>query len=519
MKKTSSIHSKYSGLSERELLEIIETLTIRNNRLTTMLFGSRSERFASDPEGQRLLFNEVEELIEIEEEEKVAAEEVEKSDSDKTKKRRGKRVPLPEYLPRTEKITDLPEEEKKCSLHNVELVKIGEERVEKLEIEPAKASVTVYVTLKYKCPCGDCGICEAARPADPIPKSFASPGLLAYIATQKYVDGLPLSRQERIFERADISLSRTTMARWIIKASELSLPLISLMHTDLLDSPVVHADETTVQVLNEPNKTAESTSYMWCLARSGPKPIIYYSYHDNRSRKAAADLLVDFKGTVIADAYKVYDSIQNVLGFKLAGCWAHARRRFWEAEKFGKKASAKTDLLLASKALSFIRKLYAVEDDVRGQDAAVVLEARQRRSTLILEEFRAWLLDKELIVLPKSPTGKAISYALSQWDKLTVFSQDGLVAMDNNYLEAHIKPFAVGRKNWLFASVQAGAHASANLYSLVESAKVNGVEPFDYLNLIFKELPSAKDLDSLDKLLPYNAAQHYQLRHYSSSKK
>ncbi|MBC7659467.1 MAG: Tn3 family transposase, partial [Chitinophagaceae bacterium] len=123
-------------------------------------------------------------------------------------------------------------------------------------------------------------------------------------------------------ERADISLSRTAMARWTIKASELSLPLISLMHTDLLDSPVMHADETTVQVLNEPNKTAESTSYMWCLARSGPKPIICYSYHDNRSQKAAADLLVDFKGTLIADAYKVYDSVQNVLGFKLAGCWA-----------------------------------------------------------------------------------------------------------------------------------------------------------------------------------------------------
>ena len=142
----------------------------------------------------------------------------------------------------------------------------------------------------------------------------------------------------------------------------------------------------------------------------------------------------------------------NGIGFKLAGCWAHARRRFWEAEKFGKKAAAKTDLLLASKALSFIRKLYAVEEDIRGQDAAIVLEARQRRSTLILEEFRAWLLDKELIVLPKSPTGKAISYALSQWTKLTIFSQDGLVAIDNNYLEAHIKPFTVGRKNWLCVS-------------------------------------------------------------------
>jgi transposase len=268
-------------------------------------------------------------------------------------------------------------------------------------------------------------------------------------------------------------------------------------------------------VLNEPNKIAESKSYMWCLARSGKQPIVFYRYYDNRSRNAARDILVDYGGIVIADAYKVYESLSSELGFTLAGCWAHARRRFWEAEKFGKKPGEKVGSNSASVALSFIRKLYEVETEVRGKEASLILEARQGRSTLILEEFHAWLKEKEAHILPKSPTGKAIQYTLREWEKLTQFLKDGRVAIDNNYIESHIKSFAVGRKNFLFAVVQAGAHASAGLYTLVESAKANGIEPFDYLNLIFKELPAAKTQEQLESLLPYNALQTYQLRPYS----
>lgn len=515
MKKTPIKKEKLAELSKEELLQIIEKLTIQNNRLNQYLFGSRSERYVGDFEGQSLIFNEVEELVEIENTQIEKSEsEIEETESSIPKPRR-KRKPLPDYLPRVETIIDLPDEEKTCSIHEVSLEKFAEDRIEKLQIVPAKAFVGVDVVYKYKCPCCETRIVEAKRAPDPIPKSFASPGLLAYIATQKFVDHLPLARQEKIFDRAGIDLSRTTMARWMIRAEELARPLLNLLHDDLLSSPVIHADETTLQVLSEPNRSSDAVSYMWCLARSGDKPIIFYRYYDNRSRNAARDILVDYGGTVIADAYKVYESLSRELGFSLAGCWAHARRRFWEAEKFGKKPGEKAGSNSASVALSYIRKLYAVEAELKGKSEAEVLQARQGRSTLILEEFHAWLKEKEAKILPKSPVGKAVFYTLREWEKLRLFCSDGKVAIDNNFLESHIKHFAVRRKNFLFAAVQAGAHASAGLFTLVESAKANGVEPFDYLNLVFKELPLADKHEQLERLLPHNAAQHYQLRPYS----
>lgn len=519
MNSTQTIKSKYSGRSEEELLEIIAGLTIKYNRLATYLFGSRKERFIADPEGMRLLFNEVEEILEAAESDLVQ-EIKENQSSDSEKKPRGKRKPLPDHLPRVQKIVDLPEHEKCCSIHQVALVKIGDETVEKLEVEPAKAYVVQVITPRYKCPCcEDVKIFSTEKPCDAIPKSFATPGLLAYIATQKYVDGLPLSRQERIFERASIDLDRTTMARWMIKAAELAAPLVSLLQDDLIASPVIHADETHLQVLREPNKTPESKSYMWCLGRSGPEPIILYRYYDNRSKRAAADLLGDFNGYLVADAYKVYESLQNTLSYNISGCFAHARRRFWEAEKFAKKADPKAGRPLASDGLAFIKRLYAVEDDIKDKTAYEKLAARQSRSGPVLEKFLEWIKVQRSVVPPKSPIGKAVSYALSNWEKLTAFSRDGRLPIDNNFMEAHIRPFAVGRKAWLFAATQAGAHASANLYSLVESAKANCIEPFDYLNLIFKELPRAKELAQLEMLLPHRAASHYQLRPYNPSKK
>lgn len=511
------IKKKYSGRSEQELLEVIEKLSAQIMRQNIYLFGSRKERYEADPEGMNLLFNEAEEILETAAPEGDEAH-TENPDSDGKKKARGKRKPLPDHLPRVQKIFDLPETEKSCPIHQVGLVKIGEESTEKLEIEPAKVYVVENITLRYKCPCcEDLKVVSAERPADPIPKSFATSGLLAYVATQKYVDGIPLSRLERIFERAGIELDRTTLARWMIRVANLALPLVSLMHDDIIASPVVNADETHTQVLNEPNKTPESRSYMWCLARAGLEPIILYRYYDNRSKSAAADLLGDFSGTLVVDAYKVYDSLQSILNYTISGCFAHARRRFWEAEKFANKASPNAKPL-ASEALAFIKKLYAIEKRIKGWSPEDILKERQSESIPILEKFLCWLEKQRDQLPPKSPTGKAISYALSNWEKLTQFSRDGRLPIDNNYMELHIRPFAVGRKAWLFSATQAGAHASATLYSLVESAKANGIEPFDYLNLIFKELPSAKELHQLEKLLPYKAAQHYQLKSYSPSK-
>ncbi|RZA27441.1 MAG: IS66 family transposase [Proteobacteria bacterium] len=496
---------------------IIAKLTVQNNRLTAYLFGSRAERYTVDPEGMTLLFNEHEAILESPVKPKPSKP---SCTSDRVLKPRGKRKPLPADLPRVKKTVDLAVNQKLCETHGVELVKIGETRTEKLDIEPAKAFVTDYVVSRYKCPCcEDLNVIHANLPDEPISKSVASSGLLAYIATQKYVDGLPLSRQVRIFERASIDLNRTTLARWMIKAANLASPLISLLHEDLIESNVIHADETHVQVLNEPNKSPESKSYMWCLARSGESPIILYKYYDNRSKNAASELLHGFQGTLVADAYKVYDSLQKSMDFKLAGCFAHARRRFWEAEKFAKKASSRTSASLAASALTYIRQLYAIEESIRELSADEILRVRQKSSLPILDKFFDWLIVQKNQVLPNSPTGKAIGYAISNWSKLIEFSLDGHVPIDNNFMERHIRPFTIGRKAWLFSSTQAGADASATLYSLVESAKANRIEPFDYLKLIFKELPSVENLIDLEKLLPYNAARHFPLRPYIPSKK
>jgi transposase len=513
------VKSKYSRSSQEELLEVIAQLMLKNDKLTHKLFGSARERYVGDPEGATLLFDEAEELMASAED--FNKDEVAENDSrsDKPKKARGKRKPLPEDLPRVERIFDLADSEKRCPIHEVDLVKIGELHSEKLEIEPAKAYIEDTITYRYKCPCcDDLKVISAPRPPDPIPKSFASAGLLAYIVTQKYEDGLPLCRQEKIFERADIDLSRTTMARWMIALGDLVLPLTNLLHEDLIHSPVIHMDETHLQVLNEPNRPPESRSYMWTMARSGESPIVLYKYFDNRSKRAAAELLVDYKGTLVADAYKVYDSLQTTLGFTLAGCWAHARRKFFEVEKFAKKSLSGSAKPLASAALVFIRKLYAIETEIKDFSPEQKLAARQEKSVPILDKFQDWLTLHRDEVVPKSPTGKAIQYTQSIWEKLTEFTRNGSVPMDNNFMEGHIRPFAMGRKAWMFAAVPAGAHASASLYSLVESAKANRIQPFDYLKLIFKELPKATTLEEYEALLPYNAKNNFPLRPYTPTK-
>jgi transposase len=520
MNTKQAIAKKFANRSYDELLDLVTELTIKNNRLNLYFFGARKERFYADPEGLKLLFNEAEEVVDTatsEQEERQVEEPSEKKDTDK-KKPRGKRKPLPDHLPREESIVDLPSEEKFCKQHGVALVKIGEERIEKLDIVPSKAFVAAQIFPRYKCPCCDeLKVFKASAPPSPIPKGFASPGLLAYVATQKYVDGLPLARQEKIFQRASIDLDRTTLARWMIKASDLASPLVNLIHDDLKFSGVVNADETRLQVLSEPNKPAESTSYMWCLARSGPDPLVLFRYYDNRSKRAGADLLGDFKGTLVADAYKVYASLQDSLEFTLAGCMAHARRHFWDAEKAAARANSCSEKSLAAKALMYIKALYAIEAKIKGSIPKLVLDERAKQSEPILLKFHEWLVFQRDQTPPRSPIGKAINYALLNWKQLTEFSRDGRVPIDNNFMEGHIRPFAIGRKAWLFAATPAGAHASANLYSLVESAKANGIEPFDYLQLIFKELPTANTQNALERLLPHNARKFFELRPYSSS--
>jgi transposase len=496
-------------ISERdqEILYLKEQIEL----LKRMIFASKKEKFISDPEGMRPLFEE--EVSSDTKKEEAVEEETEV----RGYKRRGKRKPIPANIPRVRQEFDLPEEQKICTEHNVPLEKIGEESVDKLDIVPAKMQVLEQVTFTYKCPCCENNFVKSQRDPDPIPKSVASPGLLAHIVTGKYVDALPLHRQEKIFLRHNVHLDRTTMARWVIACANLAIPLLNLMMEALLDSEAIHADETSLQVLREKHRKAEQKSYIWALARSGQLPIVLYKYYENRSKKSATDLLDTYSGTVIADGYNVYEKVAESINFTLAGCMAHCRRRFFEAHKISKKEGmpGKKSGGLAETGLSFIKALYKIEREIKEDTPEKKLEVRKEKSVPILEEFHTWLLATASIVLPKSYIGKAVNYALNQWEKLIVFSTNGSISIDNNFIESKIRPFVIGRNNWMFSTSPEGAHASAALYSLVESAKSNNLDPYSYLRLIFKELPKAQSIEDYEKLLPYKVRDHFDLKAYT----
>lgn len=519
MQNTAKNTGKYDDFTSDQFVALITKLEQKIGVLNAMLFSSKKERVKTDPIGMSLLFDEVEAA-------KTEAKEKTDAQDDKvieigahTRKSRGKRAPLPKNLPRERQEFDLDEKDKICSTHGVAKVRIGEDITEKLVVIPAQLKVVEQVTFTYKCPCceelGEPSIVKSAKDPDPIPKSFASAELLSYIATAKYEDALPLARQEKIFARYGIEMSRTTMARWMIELGELTQPLINLMQETLLEGPVLQCDETRVQVLDEPNRTPEQQSYMWVLTRQYNGPLVFFSYFDNRGKKAAQNLLEGFSGILVSDGLKTYDSLAKIAGFDQAGCMAHVRRKFFHAEKEEKRLSKKGTS--ASVALSFIRGLYLIERELSGKPPDQIKEERQKRSLPILEKFRNWMDEEQKRSLPQSLLGKAIHYALDQWPKLIKFCEHGLVPIDNNYTEAHIRPFVIGRNNWVFSATPAGAHASASLYSLIETAKANHLNAYDYLCMIFKELPKAQTVDDYERLLPYNAAKHFTIAEYRPS--
>ena len=338
-------------------------------------------------------------------------------------------------------------------------------------------------------------------PKQPIPKSIAGPGLIAYISAAKYQDGVPLYRQEKAFERLEVELSRQTMANWMIKVSELCQPLYNLMQDHLLDSGYVHMDETRVQVLKEAGKTPESQSYMW-VRKTGDQnnPVVLFDYAPDRKAQTAMDLLPEFKGFLQTDDYSGYHAIGQTEDITHLGCWAHARRKFMDAKKvLPKNKTGKADM-----AINLIQKLYRIEQQSKDQPPDQRFETRQTQSLPILKQLKTWL-DKSLnSTVPKSKLGGALSYLAKNREKLNVYTTDGGLNIDNNPVENAIRPFAIGRKNWLFSNSVKGAKASAMLYSLIETAKANGLEPQAYLTDLFRDLPNCDTLEQFEALLPWN---------------
>ena len=471
----------------RELTRFREQLNLALARR----FGVSSERIGDE---QLRLFNEAESaLAEID----VLEESTVEVPAHTRKKSR--RPPLPDSLPRVEVLHELAEAERVCPNDGAELKRIGEESSEQLDIVPAKVQVIRNIRAKYACPSCERHVVTAPMAAQPIPKSLASPGLLAHVTTSKYLDALPLYRQERIFQRLGVDIPRTTLASWMIRSGELIQPLINLLRDELLGGDIIHCDETTVQVLGEGGRAAESKSYMWVQASANrERPVVLFDYDPSRGGAIPKRLLGEYSGYLITDGYEGYGPVCRANGITQVGCWAHARRKFDEVLKAAGINPRKTPkgkpppkARKAGQALAFIRALFAIEHRVRDDSAEARYRVRHAESALVLERLRAWLDEQLPTVPPSTALGRALSYLDAQWPKLIRFIEDGRLELTNNRAENAIRPFVLGRKNWLFSATVHGAKASANLYSLVETAKACGLEPYSYLRRVFTELPKA----------------------------
>lgn len=364
--------------------------------------------------------------------------------------------------------------------------------------------------IRYKYACPDCEGVEsqgptvkiAPVPEQIIPKSIATAGLLAHIVVSKFEDALPFYRQEKIFARLGIELGRATMCGWMIKLYELIVPLLQLFCAEIRSGPVVNIDETPLQVLNEPGRSNTTKSYMWVFRGGDPgRPALVYEYHPTRSGQVPLAFLDGYQGFVQTDGYTGYNALGRKPGIVLVGCWVHARRKFDKVIK-AKGSARRTGA--ADEALAHIGKLYAIEKQAREAelDPEQIYALRQQEAKPVLDEFKAWLGKKSVTTPPKGLLGKAIGYTLNNWDQLVRYIDDGHLRPDNNLVENAIRPFVVGRKNWLFSGHPRGAEASAALYSLIETAKANGLNPYFYLRHLFDHLPSAQTDDELRKLMP-----------------
>ena len=453
-------------------------------------FGPSTEKYI--PEQKDLFFNEAEaQVIKAKQDGKTTKV------ASHNRKKKG-RVALPPELPRVEVIHDIAEDEKVCPHDGHTLHKIGEEVSEQLELIPAKIQVIRNIRYRYGCRECEQTIKTVPAPKQILPKSIATPELLAHILVSKYQDALPLYRQEGILKRYGINLPRATLSNWVLKVSESIQPLINLMKDRLLQGPVIYCDETPVQVLKA-KKKASAKSYMWVQVGGLDKQsVILFDYASSRSQQVPLQLLADYQGILMTDGYEAYNAVVNKETITHVGCWAHVRRKFDEANK-----GSSTPSPLATQALEMIADIYDIERDIKGMPPDERQAIRQKQSQPVLNQLRQWLIEHQPQVPPESLLGKALYYLDSQWPKLIRYVKDGHTPIDNNRAENAIRPFVVGRKNWLFANTVKGATASANLYSLIETAKANGQEPFAYLTHILRQLPYAKAIEDYEVLLPW----------------
>ena len=458
-------------------------------------FASSSEKF---PDNQPSLFqDDTETSVEMDEKEETITY---------NRKKRGNKQTPPQSLPRVRVEHDLKEEEKVCEC-GCGLKVIKEIYSEQYDVIPASFRVVRNVRLVYGCSCG-CGAKPITSPLTPqvLPKTQVTPSFLANIAVEKFEDAMPLDRQVKKYKnRFGVDFTSTTFSSWMIKASELRLQaLIDKLNTIQMSSGYIHADETTLQVLNEKNKKAKQKSYIWLKASTEEHPIILMYYSANRKEETAEFLFNGFTGYIQTDGYAGYNIVANKKGVTQLGCWAHARRRFADIVKSG--VSDLKSKTLAKELLAKVVKLYKIEKNIKDDPPDKKKRIREEESAVIIKDIEEWcdtnFLNAHAI---GGSIARAFTYLKNQLPKLSIYLEDGRLDIDNNHAENHVRPIAIGRKNWLFATSTKGATALCNWYSIIETAKANGLDAYAYLTYILTKLPiyQAEEKD-IEELLPWN---------------
>lgn len=492
----------------------IKNLQAQVNNLTEMVLLLRKEKFGSssektprkDIDEQISLFNEAE----LEADGSVPEPVSQDVKGYSRRNTRTKREEIIKDLPVREILCESAPEDQYCLQCDTALKPIGKETVrEELEYIPAKLQIVRYVRMAYECPkCKHSDhpyIQKALTPSSLMNHSLASPSSVANVMYQKYVNSVPLYRQEKDWERLGMALTRATMANWIIRCSEdYFIPIIDYLRKELLKRDIVHCDETPVQVLKENGKKPQTKSYMW-LYRTGnddKAPIILYDYQPSRNGDHASTFLKDFKGYVHSDGYSGYNKLEGIIR---CGCWSHLRRKFVEAIPERKANDA--PFTSAEIGRDYCNQLFKIEEELANLTPEKRYYKRLELEIPVLKAFWCWL--ENLTFLKGSALGKAVTYAKNQKPYMENYLLDGRCSISNNAAENSIRPFTIGRKNWLFSDTPKGASASAAVYSIVETAKTNGLDIYTYLEYLLLYMPDSdwrNHLESLEDLMPWSKA-------------
>ncbi len=500
---------KQEPITTESLLEIIstkdvlieekdKTIVSLRERLDYMIrqkFSSSSEKFASN---QPSLFADDEDSVETE------IEEVQEIKY--TRKKQGNKKRPPESLPHVRVEHDLKDDDKVCEC-GCELKRIKEFGSQQYDVIPAEFRVIDNIRFTYVCS-SNCGSKPVTSKLTPqvLPKCQVTPSLLSAIAVEKFEDAMPLDRQVKKYKkRFGVDFTTTTFSNWMIKGSQLRLqPLVDVLRCIQMSSDCVQADETTLQVLDEKGKTAKQKSYIWVTASTDEHPIILMKYSSNRNEKTAEAIFDGFAGYMQTDGYAGYNIVANKEGVTQLGCWAHARRRFADILKSG--VSDAKSKRYAKELIDMVAKLYKVEKEIRDSPPDKKKIVRQERSVSILQEIQEWCEGHFLHAHAIGGSiARAFTYLKNQFPKLLIYVEDGRLNIDNNIAENHVRPIAIGRKNWLFATSTKGATALCNWYSIIETAKANNLDAYKYLKYVLTELPIYEaDGKDINELLPWN---------------